>query len=266
MGRRNSGPPISLFSFQDIITSVTGIMILVTLLLGVELVQRTVNSPPVKTADITARLTAAADATEGEIKAIEQELQGRQQGVLAVAGLNSEALQRDLDDLEELTHQFQQELSESEKQKLESEQRRLEAGEEQTRRKDDRSLEQVKNALASAQSELEKLKQSNRVIFNPADGTSKRAWLVEISDKGFVVAEMGKAEPPQTFADYAAFQSWAAGRNAASEYFVLLVKPTGVKDFYAAFQRLQQLSFEVGIDLLTASQSAIDAQTGAGVK
>ena len=51
MSRRRSArqSAFSLFSFQDIITSVTGIMVLITLLLAVELINRTEASPPMQT-------------------------------------------------------------------------------------------------------------------------------------------------------------------------------------------------------------------------
>src|SRR5688500_3894328 len=38
--RRSAGSPVSFFSFQDIVTSVTGILILVTLLMTLDLITR----------------------------------------------------------------------------------------------------------------------------------------------------------------------------------------------------------------------------------
>ena len=63
MGHRRAGaPPISLFSFQDIITSVTGIMILVTLMMSIELVQRNQQGGAVRmsTAHVETRVTGSA--------------------------------------------------------------------------------------------------------------------------------------------------------------------------------------------------------------
>ena len=44
-GRRHRNQPFSLFSFQDIITSVTGIVILLTLVLTLDLITRRQSSP-----------------------------------------------------------------------------------------------------------------------------------------------------------------------------------------------------------------------------
>ena len=68
MSRRGrSGPVISLFAFQDIITSVTAIVIVVTLFLALDLVQRkqgqASESPTVLAEELVARITAL----EGEL-------------------------------------------------------------------------------------------------------------------------------------------------------------------------------------------------------
>lgn len=265
--RRKSAPPISLFSFQDIITSVTGIMILITLMLGLELVQRTVNSPPRKTAEVTESLQAATDAAASEIEDIKDELRKRQPGVIEAAGLDPASLRRELQDVQELNQQLQQELSASEKQQAEAERRRKQAQSEKDRRAEDsRTLAELREQVAEAEARLQELKQSNRVIFNPASGSAKRPWLVEVSDRGLLVGEAGKAQKPQSFAGLAPFREWAARRNADAEYFVLLVKPAGVDTFYAVSQALQQLKFDVGYDLLTASQTALDSGAGAGAE
>ena len=47
--RNHTTAAFSLFAFQDIITSVTGVMIMITLLLAVELVNRVEQSPAVQT-------------------------------------------------------------------------------------------------------------------------------------------------------------------------------------------------------------------------
>lgn len=265
--RRSSAPPISLFSFQDIITSVTGIMILVTLLLGLDLIQRTVNSPPQKTAELTTQLEDAVERAEEEIEDLEQLLRSKQQDVVDIAGVDATELARELKDLEELNRRLNQEVADSDRQSTEADRRRKEAEAEKARRKNDpRTVDEMTKETRRLEEELRKLKQSNRVIFNPAAGSTKQPWLVEISDQGFTVAVMGKAERPTKFADLNAFRNWAAQRDPKAEYFVLLIKPTGVDVFPQATTSLQQMKFDVGYDLLTANQIAIDPETGAGTK
>lgn len=267
MGRRSSSPPISLFSFQDIITSVTGIMILVTLMLGLELIQRTVNAPPQKTAEITTAMETAVENVVEEIEDLKQQLAATQQDVMELAGIDPEDLIRELKELEVVNRRLKEDVTESERQSTEADRRKKEAEAEKARRKNDpRTLEEMTRETRRIEEELRKLKQSNRVIFNPAAGSAKQPWLVELSDRGFTVAEVGKVQPPSKFADLNAFHSWASKRDATNEYFVLLIKPTGVDSFPQITALLQQLKFDLGYDLLTANQIAIDPETGAGIK
>lgn len=75
MARRGSAaPPISLFSFQDIITSVAGIIIFLTLMMAVELVQHANDSPPVQTSKLNTELSETVSAQLEEIKRLEDRL------------------------------------------------------------------------------------------------------------------------------------------------------------------------------------------------
>lgn len=261
--RRNSAPPISLFSFQDIITSVTGIMILVTLMLGLELVQRTENSPQQKTNELSAEMESTLETVAVEIGTVKEQLRERQQQVMDFAGIDPLALRQELADVEEINQRLAGELSTSERKRREAGHREEAAAAEKTRRDTDRRLvEELQERIKEAQAELRRLKDSNRVIYNPAAGTSKRPWVVEISDQGFLAAEIGKAERALQFADASSFRRWAARRDSRTEYFVLLIKPTGIDKFDAVSEALKKLNFDLGFDLLTASQT-IDPEQGA---
>jgi len=63
MGRKKGGSPFSLFSFQDIITCVSGIIILITLILAVELTQRKQAKPAVETAQLAEDIRRAIEDT-----------------------------------------------------------------------------------------------------------------------------------------------------------------------------------------------------------
>lgn len=268
MGRRGqSGNPFSLFAFLDIITSVMGIMILVILLMGLELVQRTENSPAQKTAEITSEMESAAAKVVAEIAALERQLRDRRQEVLDVAAVNPTDLARELKELEELNRRLQLEASAADRQSAAASARRKEAEDELARRKNDpRTVEDLLAETKRLEDELRRLKESNRVIFNPAAGNTKQPWLVELSNRGYTVAAVGKTERPSKFADLNAFRDWLAKRDAGAEYFVLLIKPSGVRAFPQTTALLQQMKFDVGYDLLIESQTAIDPEKGAGTK
>jgi len=156
--RRNS--PFSLFAFQDIITSVTGIMILVTMMLALELIKR-------------------------------------------------------------------------------------------------------KEQIRRTREQLQHLKKSNRMIFNPTEGDQKTPWLVELDAGAITVAKVGESARPQTFSNVERFLTWSTSRNRGAEYFVLLVKPGSVESFDKVHGTLTGRGFDVGYDVMAADQTAIDPETGA---
>src|SRR5262245_5426312 len=103
MSRRGrGGTPISLFSFQDIITSVTGIMILVTLILALDVIRRRQGAPDTQTAALTLELQQAASqaqqvqttlaATRRQIDELRQQLAGTEEGLRQSARHDAETL------------------------------------------------------------------------------------------------------------------------------------------------------------------------------
>ncbi len=275
MSRRGrGGTPISLFSFQDIITSVTGIMILVTLFLALEVIRRKEGSPQQRTKVLTEELVqASAQATrvkstlEGNRRQIEQlrsALAGNESQLLESVKVDADEVSRKLRDLDELNKLMAGELTQSEARRKQTEKDLEEMlAREADKQTDKQTLEQLAQKVKERIDELKKLRQANRVIFNPTQGDSKTPWLVELSATGILSAQLGKKEKPQSFSTAAAFKSWAAKRSKVGEYFVLLVKPSTVEKFLDTRQALETQGFDVGFDLLRDDQTAIDPESGA---
>jgi len=268
MSRRGRGAPaFSLFAFQDIITSVTGIMLLVTMLLALELLQRQESSPPLATADISRDLEQVVVAQSSEIEQIEARLSEQQAELADLAGYDPASAARQAAELAELNRRLEQELAELRREQVAAERRAGEVRDEQRRTAPDaRSIEEMQQEIRRQREQLARLKAQQRVLFNPTAGDGKTPWLVEVAAAGLRVAETGRSAPPQTFADAGAFLAWARQQNPAALYFVVLVKPDGVQTYRILFSELRRLNFDLGFDLLTAGQTAIDANTGAATE
>lgn len=271
MPRRRAASPFSLFSFQDIITSVTGIMILVTLMLTIELLYRKEHSPAAKTAQIAQRLQQAveshrreAERLDREVEELRRELARAQTEILHLAAFDPQRVVSQTAELRELTAALEARLGEVRAEQAAAELRRQAAAQEQARRADDsKTLQQLLTDIRESEQQLERLKQSNRVIYNAANGAAKRPWLIELSAREMLVAPAGASARAERFADLAAFRQWLDRRDAGSEYFVLLVKPTGIERFTPALETLRQLQFDTGFDLLLENQTAVDPHFGA---
>ena len=275
MSRRGrGGTPFSLFAFQDIITSVTGIMILVTLILALEVIQKREGSPDNRTRQLTEDLDAAVKqaaatqatvmATQAEIDRLRTALTETDSNLRETVKVDQTQVSRKLQDLAELNKLLAEELAQSKRQVEESEKASDAINQEkESRESDNQSLEQINATVQKKIEELRKMRAANRVIFNQSSSSAKTPWLVELNADTILAAEMGKKGKPQTFKSPGAFTAWAVKRNRSSEYFVLLIKPTTISHFVAIRERLQQIGFDVGFDLLKADQTAIDPELGA---
>jgi hypothetical protein len=267
MARRKKSMAFSLFAFQDIITSVTGIMVLVTLILALELIQQKESSPPVKTAQVVSQTRAAVAQNEVEIQQLQSRLETGREQMAQVAAFDATHVSQQLKDLKELNDDLDRELDEYAEESEAAARRKDEAKAEQDRRSSDsQTLEQLTADVKKETELIEKLRKSNRTIFKPPEGASKTPWLVEVSGEGLIVAQWGVSAPPKRFQNPAELRDFAAGRDKGSEYFVLLVKPAGIENFGQARSLLKRAGFDVGFDLLRTDQSALDPETGAAVQ
>ena len=267
MARRKKSMAFSLFAFQDIITSVTGIMVLVTLILALELIQQKESSPPVKTAQVASQTRDAVAQNEGRIQQLQDRLEAGREQMTQVAAFDAAHVSQQLEDLKELNDELDRELDEYAKESAAAAARKEQAEAEQNRRASEpQTLESVTADLKRERDLIEKLRKSNRTIFKPPEGAAKTPWLVEVTGQGLIAAQCGVSAPPKQFRNATALRDFAVGRDKGSEYFVLLVKPAGLDDFRRATIYLKEAGFDVGFDLLRTEQTAIDPETGAAVQ
>lgn len=264
--RKRSTAPVSFFSFQDIITSVTGIMLLVTLMMTLELVTRIDGTPKHRTARYTSAMSRSIEQATTEATQIERFLQQSQAELKRFASLDAAALARAAEG-----EQSHANTIDAENARLEKEKTRVAADRDAVQRQwsgresDRHRLERLRNETADLKNKLASAQQENRIFFNPAPGAAKKAILIELQPGSFLAAEAGKSSPPDRFGDLNAFGAWASGRSPQREYFVLLIKPDAAGMFDEVRTLLQSKGFDIGYDLLPAEQSAINALTGAGL-
>lgn len=263
MGRRKGNSvPFSLFAFQDIITSVTGIILLITMMMAVELVQnmqRAASAPQEqKSSAVEGTLRSAIQENTEEIVRLERLLEETN-----TIRFDADALRRRLANLSAATAALEQQTTRIELTQKDIEQRKAQLAE-QSKEITPESIEKHSQEQREITQQIEAMRQANRVIFNRPEGATKIPWLVELNADKILAAEMGASRPPQIFAGETEFLAWASNQNAGAVYFVILVKPDSIETFAALRQNLQVRQFEVGYDLLRADQTAIDPNTGAG--
>lgn len=247
--KRSREAPMSFFSFQDIISCTTGILVLVTLLLTIELATRTYAKTPElqSEAELQQQLSAARARQQKLAQLVQSAAAQAESNVSApISPAQVTAAQREL------------------------ERRRLtvQAAREQLRKLDNTLAEMSKNliqeatladslgaAIARYRMQIEEALRDSRVVLIGGPATSKVPVLVELS-AGHIRVGMGRTpderEVLATFTGRNAvdqFLTWAESRLPDSEYFVLFVRASAAGDFDRVLTVLRgRLGFDVGWD------------------
>lgn len=268
--RRTRSEAFSLFAFQDIITSVTGVIVLMMLLLTLELIQREHLTQTPGTASSVAPLLKAITEFDRQIASTQETLR------------TGKSQMEELASLPPIDAQRQQQILQQEIERLKIEVESLERQQQQSLLKQDvleaasnkqsgpaADLTTLQQRIASMRDQLQKLTNTDRVIYNPNAKTSKRGWLVDLSPNILQVAEVGKKSPPIVFDQNSnrlridRLLDWARTRNIRTEYFILLIHPNAVDSYEQIQKEMDSLGFDIGFDLLGSDVTAIDPVTGA---
>ncbi len=260
--RRRGGQAFSLLAFQDIITSVTGTMILVTVLIAIELMQRQEGSPRHRTNELVDQLERQLRETKDSIEEMKKQVALASSPALDEAMLDETTLRTQLQDVDRKSDVVREDAE-----RLDATRQRADARLESLRQsQSDRSSEvteiaRLKAELQEKKDQLAKITSSKRVVYDSADGSASTKWIVEVDGTGFRAARMGVSEKPVAFGSEAEFKAWVAQRS--SDYFFLLLKPNAVRVQGEIADFLDEQRAKYGFDLIDTDESPIDPVTGA---
>lgn len=256
--------PLSLFSFQDIITSVTGVMVLLTLLMAVELIQRVTASPPQQTAAQVVTSGLTLEQMRSEADSLRRGMRSADSLPAGLPSLDLERLRRERMDLDASNERLRRE-ADAAGDDLGKKQRRLAATETDSntqRQQDEKELAELEQRIDDDTKELEEMQSTNRLYFNRGK-ESKRVWIVELAGPALIAAELGVQAKPHQFASVDAFTRWTQTLSPSTFAFYLIVKPKGVPFLDDCKEALRQKSFDVGFNVAAGDQQVIDPGSGA---
>jgi regulator of replication initiation timing len=255
----------SLFAFQDIITAVTGIMLLITLLLTLELIGRQDRASQ---AAASQAISPDIVATEDEINQLASQVDALRKQHKEMVSVNTllakyddKQLSTELENTRRTNTKTSEEI-EKLKKKLHSAVTEQEKVKES---KDNEILKQLNEKIEKTKVKLKEIQKSSRIFVRTAESSSKTNWLIEISKNGLKVAQMGKVSVPNSFTEAYSFKRWLGGRNNSSDHFVLLVKAGGISLYNEISVLLDHEGYSKGSDILQQADHVIDDKTGAGI-
>lgn len=258
--RRRGGQDqvVNLFSFQDIVCSVIGMVFFVVLIMALDIVDKKASgveaASQLATESEVQILRGRVKHLRDEITQVEADIQGLADRLNLASGDEQEALDevkqleatlkslygRIKDDQEALTK------ADAQKERAQAEhQRKL------------REIEQLSRRADELRAALKSIQSAPRLAFIiDAHPDNLEPWLLEISDSRLRVAsrdgrsavlEFGGNTPGQR---QARFFDWLASQNNQTHYFVLLAKPSGVRLLVEIEKGLKAKGFDIGRDLL----------------
>ena len=263
--RRKATAAFSLFAFQDIITSVTGIVILITLLLAIELMDRTQQSPEQQTSKQIDSITSTIADLESQIDQLKNQMAesaksaaGLPSTDMATLAMMSQSLDADIDrlnrDNERLANDLRSKSDQLERQKSSHIAK-------QVKRKDE--MDQLKDDILIAEQKIKDMDDNNRKFFRSGI-KNKTTWLVEITHRGFLAAPLGGSASPKSFSSISEFSSWVGSVDGSKTAFYLVVKPGGKENFGRGARVIRSNQLEYGFQVGDGDKVFVDPKSGAG--
>lgn len=262
--RRPSAPGISFFAFQDIITSVVGIFVLLTLILVLELATRVASAQRVQQSfqDV---FSDQIVALEGELKQLtersnfldrQEDLPGSKS--LANREVGLEQMRVAIQALED-----QEKVAEAENEKIEEllGQQTVAYQELQVelrkRVPEQEELNRLLGKLKQLDSKIEELKTESPLIFRDQDLQGRTVVIVEIDPNGIQTLDLD-ADKRIAFSQPGAsgkLESWIESQGSRRLHYFLLIRPNAAFIFDEVRTLLRDDNRSFGYDVVDPSRT-----------
>lgn len=273
MPRRRRNPAITLSAFQDVIMSVSGLVIVIVLLLTLELIDLPSVESAVQPAAVANQLREAIRQAQAEAAELEAELQSDEELIARAAELPIESLKhriaRQLEEIERLRDQNDQLSMQVDAQEQSEQAAQLELFHSQPMQEERQML---RSQVERIRERIESDRNDQRPLFSLPRGVNKAGWLVVISANGIEAAPLGREAVPFHFSGRSVlgvstttaadeFLEWSQRLNG-QVYFLLLIRPGGSKYFDSISETLDRRGLSYGFDLIDVDESILHPQRG----
>ena len=280
---RSKDVAISLFAFQDIITSVKAIMILLVLILTLELLERVATKGMAAEDRQVARKLKHSVAEMGQhLKQLQRQAASANDTASEAAGFSAKQTdERRLeanrqvaelqDDLRNLDVQMRS--AQAARRAAESHLVKTQASDPAVVVDRTKAMEQhVSKMTAATTRERERQQEAQKqdkdssapaktLVFNAPPGTTLKPLLVEISKADLVAVDTDGSKPKRfkwgLFGPSKNFVQWLNSRNKSSEYIVIILRPSGVDRYDAVRSEIASAGLGIGTVLIGEEMSLV---------
>lgn len=284
MSRKDDSPAISLFSFQDIITSITGIMFLVVIMLMIFLFEsKPKSSDDPETAKMKKSVAAEITALQKSLDELKKEEERQKKALEELMKMSPEKIAARKRELEKKYAQVAQNLLKLQQEQNEMRlfiqnaaenirtmQEKLAVDKEQLAKETLESAENKKN-LENLKKQLEEVKKA--ATFSVENSSDKNFILAEFGKDGFMVKDFSAQVDhdlriPGASADEQIdkFIDWVSTRDKNSELVSVIIGPANLKHWNEIANRLKKLSFGYGVEFYPDDNTTIfTGKQGGGI-
>ena len=259
MKRRAVGPSVSFFAFQDIITAVVGIFILITLILVLELTQRVEAATSKPAADVE-QIQATIESLESEVDRLEEQLKEQLDAQASIADLNAFSREEKVAELKAAINALEQQIdsTESETKELQEQQENESQREEELKAKskelesEREEIEKLKKQIAELAAKQNELASDDGLVYRDKTAEGRFVCLIVADEEGIVVRDaQSKSVLEFKGAERVIqLQDWLQQQNNAKRHFLLMVRPGGAADFEDLHGTLQRRGAVFGFDVV----------------
>ena len=263
--KRSASTRFSLFAFQDIITCVMGIMLLLTLLLCLQITEAVMpSSAEVQTRSKT--LHTMVSSLQTELSSLEDRVRTNAALLNSGALSNTNLLQEKQQESDAGRKAAERELMTLLQESLDATEslNDLKSSTQQKQMLQDTEIAQLIAEALRQQQSLKDITDGKRIVYNRYVGSADTCWIVEVSsDTDFKAAPIGKKVAPVSFTSAAQVLKWIRERHKEGAEFLLLLKPAADSAMDELPGTLREEGIAHGFDLIAQEQSGLDPVTGA---
>ncbi len=262
MCRRSIGPGVFFFAFQDIITAVVGIFILITLTLILELNQRVESASDApesanpnieqevvdldhQTANLQRqydlRLQQLADMSEITVLNRDQKIQE--------AKADRMAAEQQLANLIKMLAAINQQIENQNESNTELESEASQLSEQK------KKIEQLETILAKLANQKNQIKGEEGLLYRDQVDSTNYVCLVQLNGAGVKIKDAAN-QLVKTLSNARGFASWLRTNTPRGRHFLILLEPSGERHFEDIREQLQDANAIYGIDLVEDGHEA----------
>lgn len=260
--RKKSSNPFSLLSFQDIIMSVSGIFIFLTLLLALDLVSRVIGSAQVE--NVTVKTKESMDEIKNEVDMLKKQINQANQTIDSSLKIQKDFLdfskedfKKEVESVLEQKNELTTEVEKLKTEKIELEQQQSQITEvKKTIAEIEKKIEKTEQENIGLDSKIESLENMSANVFVRSGNHRETPWLVDLAQDKIAVFSL-KEDISKHFSSPDDFIRWTKGHDPRHEYFMLYVRPSSASFYEEIRNSLKKSGFKTGLDLMPEDEKII---------